>query len=198
MEKKVCSKCKEEKEVCEFVKDATKKSGYKSQCKFCNNIAAKKYRNNNQEKLKIVRKKYNTENSEKILLQVKNYYEKNKNKIIKYKVDYRRKKRNSNSFYKLTSNIRNRIWCFLRLKNISKTNKTFEIVGCTQNFLKEHIEKQFTEGMNWGLMGKHIHIDHIIPLSSAKTKEEVYRLCHYTNLQPLWAEDNLKKSNKIL
>ena len=52
--------------------------------------------------------------------------------------------------------------------------------------------------MSWGLMGKHIHIDHIIPLSSAKTEEEVYELCHYTNLQPLWAEDNLKKGSKIL
>jgi hypothetical protein len=52
--------------------------------------------------------------------------------------------------------------------------------------------------MSWQLMGKHIHIDHIIPLSLAKTEEELYKLCHYTNLQPLWAEDNLKKSNKIL
>lgn len=42
------------------------------------------------------------------------------------------------------------------------------------------------------------HIDHITPLSSAKTEEELYKLCHYTNLQPLWAEENLKKGNKII
>ena len=51
--------------------------------------------------------------------------------------------------------------------------------------------------MSWELMGKHIHIDHIIPLSSAKSKKELFNLCHYTNLQPLWAEDNLKKGDKI-
>ena len=79
-----------------------------------------------------------------------------------------------------------------------KKNKTFDIVGCSPEFLKEYFEKQFTEGMSWELMGQHIHIDHIIPLSSANTEEEMYELCHYTNLQPLWAKDNLKKGNKIL
>ena len=80
---------------------------------------------------------------------------------------------------------------------MNKNNKTFEIVGCSPKFLKEFIENKFTEGMCWELLGVKIHIDHIIPLSSAKNEEEVYKLCHYTNLQPLWAEDNLKKSNKI-
>ena len=94
--------------------------------------------------------------------------------------------------------MRCRIWKYLNILEITKKNKTFDIVGCSPEFLKEHIEKQFTEGMSWGLLGQHIHIDHIIPLSSAKTEDELYKLCHYENLQPLWAEDNLKKSNKIL
>jgi hypothetical protein len=79
----------------------------------------------------------------------------------------------------------------------SKRNKTFDIVGCSPYDLKEHLEKQFVSGMTWENRSEW-HIDHIIPLSSAKTEDELYRLCHYTNLQPLWAEENLKKSNKII
>jgi hypothetical protein len=99
---------------------------------------------------------------------------------------------------KLTCNVRCRVKNFLNSKNIVKNNKTFNIVGCSPEFLKEHLENQFTNGMSWDLMGQQIHIDHIIPLSSANTEEEIYKLCHYTNLQPLWAEDNLKKSNKLI
>lgn len=58
-------------------------------------------------------------------------------------------------------------------------------------------EKNIVDNMSWDNYGKW-HIDHIIPLSSANNEQEIYKLCHYTNLQPLWAEDNLKKNNKIL
>ncbi len=70
-------------------------------------------------------------------------------------------------------------------------------MGCSPELLKEYLEKQFVDGMCWDNRNEW-HIDHIIPLSLAKTEEEIYKLCHYTNLQPLWAEDNLRKSNKIL
>jgi hypothetical protein len=59
------------------------------------------------------------------------------------------------------------------------------------------LETQFTDGMSWDNRSEW-HIDHIIPLSSAKTEDELYKLCHYENLQPLWAEDNLKKGARIL
>ena len=73
------------------------------------------------------------------------------------------------------------------------------MIGCSPQFLKEHLEKQFKDGMNWenyGLYGW--HIDHIIPLSSAQNEDDIYKLCHYTNLQPLWAKDNLSKGNRII
>jgi len=74
-----------------------------------------------------------------------------------------------------------------------------ELVGCDLQTLKEYIEKQFKEGMTWENHGFYgWHIDHIIPLGTAKTEEEMIKLCHYTNLQPLWALENLRKSKKIM
>jgi len=93
--------------------------------------------------------------------------------------------------------MRSRLSSYLKKNNITKKNKTFDIVGCSPKFLKKHLEKQFKEGMSWDNRDEW-HIDHIIPLSSAETEERLYELCHYTNLQPLWAEENMKKGNKIL
>ena len=72
-----------------------------------------------------------------------------------------------------------------------------EMLGCTPEELRDHLQSQFTEGMTLENHGEW-HIDHIIPLASANTEEEIVKLCHYTNLQPLWAEDNLSKSDKII
>ena len=95
--------------------------------------------------------------------------------------------------------MRKRIYGFMEIKNMTKRNKTFHIIGCTPQQLIAHIEKQFQSGMTWENWGVHgWHVDHIIPLDSGKTLEEVEKLCHYTNLQPMWAEENRKKSNKIL
>jgi hypothetical protein len=179
MKIKICSKCKEEKEVCEFSIDKTKKDGYMSWCKICRKIKEKKYREQNPEKVKLRRKKY---------------YNNNK---IKHN-DYFTSHRNENFLFKLTDNVRRRLNFFLRKKNITKRNSTFLIIGCSPEFLKEYIEKKFTNGMSWNKLGKEIHIDHIIPLSSAKNEEEVYKLCHYTNLQPLWSKDNMSKGSKLL
>jgi hypothetical protein len=193
MVKKVCSKCKEEKEVCEFHKGKTK-DGYQYVCKSCK----KKYSVLNKEKENIRKIKWKINNPDKIRKSKQKYYQTNKFKEIKRNTNYINKKKKNNEVFKLSCIVRSRISEFLKSNNITKRNKTFDIVGCTPEFLKEYLEKQFTEGMSWELMGKHIHIDHIIPLSSAITEEEVYKLCHYTNLQPLWAEDNLKKSNKMV
>lgn len=179
METKICSKCKAEKDVCEFSRKTASSDGFMSHCKKCRSIKEKKYRELNPEKNKNRRKKY---------------YENNKDKHKLYFLE----RRKSEPIFKLSDNIRRRLNLFLKKQNMTKKNKTFNIVGCSPEFLKEHLEKQFTEGMSWELIGKHIHIDHIIPLSSANSEEEVYRLCHYTNLQPLWAKDNLSKSNKYI
>jgi hypothetical protein len=220
MEKKICSKCKVEKDVCEFSKNAQKKDGLHPSCKDCykdfykknkelilerNNLWRitnpevkknydLKYRLNNPDNRKKSDKLYREKNSEKIKLRKEDWKKNNP----KYQTQYEKKRKGIDLLFNLNKSVRGRLYKFLKSKNITKINSTFDIVGCSPEFLKEHLEKQFTDGMSWDKMGKLIHIDHIIPLSSAKTEEEVYELCHYTNLQPLWAEDNLKKGAKIL
>ena len=140
---------------------------------------------------------YYENNKETILTYKKEWSEKNKEKVkIKKNLYYSLRLKND-VIFRLKCIMRSRLLSFLKTRNITKRNKTFDIVGCTPEFLKEHLETQFIDGMNWDNRCEW-HIDHIIPLSSAKTEDELYKLCHYTNLQPLWAEDNLKKSNKIL
>lgn len=190
METKICSRCKEEQNICEFNKSSRNKSGLRAECKKCQI----KYYRNNDEIIKKRRKERYLENNVKELNRNKIYYNRNKTIII----ENLKIKRITNHTFRLKNNIRSRLIQFLKSYNLHKDNKTFDIVGCSPEFLKEYLEQKFTEGMSWNLVGQHIHIDHIIPLSSAKTEEEVYKLCHYTNLQPLWAEDNLKKGSKIL
>jgi hypothetical protein len=137
--------------------------------------------------------KYYYENIDIIKEKRKEYDKNNREKRNNYISD----RKLNNPIYRLSHIVRNRIKQFLKTNNITKKNKTFDIVGCTPEFLKEHLERKFTEGMSWDNQGKW-HIDHIVPLSSAKTDEEIYKLCHYTNLQPLWAKDNLKKGDKII
>lgn len=157
----------------------------------------------NKEKKKEIDRKYREEKNELIVnnrikffekkphiksIYQKKYYNNNKEKI---------KIKNGDPWNRFKHNVRSRLSKYLIINNIKKYNTTFHIIGCTPEFLKEHLRKQFIHGMSWDNYGKW-HIDHIIPLSSANNEGEVYKLCHYTNLQPLWAEDNLKKSNKIL
>jgi hypothetical protein len=118
---------------------------------------------------------------------------------IKERINERhRKKYSEDIHFKLTVTIRNLTLQAFTKNGFKKNSKTNKLLGCDWDTLKTHIENLFTEGMSWELMGQYIHIDHIIPLSSAKTIEDVYELCYYTNLQPLWAKYNLMKSCKIL
>jgi hypothetical protein len=135
------------------------------------------------------------------LRSLKKYKKTEKGKISerKFANKYTLNRRKADPLYKLITNMRKRTGSFFKSKKMRKHNTTFELIGCTPEFLKEHIEKQFQPGMTWdnnSIDGW--HIDHIIPLDSAKNEEDVKRLCHYTNLQPLWAEQNIKKGNKLI
>jgi len=96
---------------------------------------------------------------------------------------------------KLSMNYRSRTAVAFRLGGYKKGTKTEKMLGIDFNSLKQYLENQFTKGMSWDNYGKW-HIDHIIPLSSANTEEELKLLCHYKNLQPLWSFDNISKNGK--
>ena len=96
-------------------------------------------------------------------------------------------------------NLRRRLNHFLKVTNMRKINKTFVMVGCTPEFLKKYLEKRFKRGMSWkNNTPKGWHLDHRIPLDSAKTPKGLEKLMHYTNLQPMWSIDNIKKGNRII
>ena len=89
----------------------------------------------------------------------------------------------------------------MALKTKVKNGKSLELIGCSVQQLKEHLQNQFKDGMTWqNHSEKGWHIDHIIPCSAFDlSKEEEQKKCfHYMNLQPLWAWENLQKSDKIL
>ena len=125
--------------------------------------------------------------------------EKGKKILLKNQLAYYHRRIKKDPEFKLARDMRNRLRSFLRTKGINKNNTTMELVGCSKKFLKEHLEKQFKPGMNWSnhsLRGW--HIDHIRPLSKfdCSDPKELKKACHYSNLQPLWADENLKKKDK--
>ena len=154
------------------------------------------YYSNRDNRLEYFRLYYE-KNKKHLLGKSKKYLINNYEKILDYQKKYKQDRFKNDPIFRVIVCVRARINNFLNKKNVTKKNRTFNIVGCSPELLKEYLESQFTNGMNWDNHGEW-HIDHKIPLSSANTEEEVYELCHYTNLQPLWGIDNLKKGNKIL
>lgn len=95
----------------------------------------------------------------------------------------------------MKKNIRDRIRQYLTGENKSK--RTFDIIGLDKENFKSYIEDKFTEGMSWENYGEW-HLDHIKPLCLSENEEDLIKLNHYTNLQPLWSEDNIKKNRKYV
>lgn len=101
------------------------------------------------------------------------------------------------SLYRFKVKVRKFICQSFKRRKESKMMHTEDVLGCSFEEFMNHICSLFRDGMTIDNYGEW-QIDHIIPLSTAETNEDVVRLCHYTNLQPLWASENRAKSNKIL
>jgi hypothetical protein len=171
----------------------------------------KEYRLKNKERLNAYRRKWSKK--EEVQKKKKEYYLKTREKQLKYWVEYRKNPKNKKKFnlyfknwinnklktdpnFKLKQQLSHRI--YLALKNKVKSKRTKDLLGCNIEQLWIHLEKSFKPGMTKENYGKW-HVDHIIPCSSFDlTKSEEQAQCfHYTNLQPLWASENLAKGSKI-
>ena len=156
------------------------------------NAKSAEYHRVNAEAIKRGKARYRADNHEKIKVAQATWRASNK----EHRTTYTRTRYKSDPVYAATVTIRNRINQAIYRNGYTKTSKTAQILGCGYGEIMVHIERQFKNGMSWGNRGQW-HIDHIVPLSSAKTEEEFLSLCHYTNLQPLWAHENLSKGAKM-
>ena len=194
----ICKDCKIEKSTLEF--NFRKESNrYRNNCKECQSKKQKQHRLKNLERINEKERQYRLKNGDKIRERERKSKKKNR------ETTNRNNKRKSKEdiFFKIKESIRKSIRRLLKKNNYKKESKTTEILGCSFEEFKKHIENQFEPWMNWenrgirNLQKKTWELDHIIPMASAKTKEDVLRLNHYTNFQPLDGWENLKKSNKI-
>lgn len=165
------------------------------------NKHVKSWRKNNPEKVKNQAKQYyqnhkeehqaRTENFRKINPQYfRNYFKKYKNDPIK------------GPLLKLHNTLNSGIRNGMKKINNNKYQSSLNVVGLESwDKFREHIESLWVEGMNWNNYGNkkgQWSIDHIIPIDSVKNIDEVNKINHYTNLQPLWWDENIRKSNKLL
>lgn len=218
---KTCSVCNNNKELIEFHKKSMGYLGHDSVCKICSKELSKQKYFANAESIKAKTNAYKAANKETIRQKSKAYDQFNFDAIKKRKTAYREKNKeaiaaqrrqyvqdhkdeiNAYQRNKRLTDINFKLKCLLRtrLSNILKfnikTGSAVEDLGCSVEELKIHLESKFQPGMTWENQGKW-EIDHIQALANfnLENREEFLLACHYTNLQPLWASDNRKKSDK--
>lgn len=140
--------------------------------------------------------RYREENREKLRAHQKEYIKNNWDSKKEYMSRYFKERKANDPVFAMTLRLRSRMGIFFRKKGFTKPDTTYKLIGCSYVELAAHIESKFTDGMNWDNRSEW-HIDHKIPLSSAKTIDEVIPLFHYSNLQPLWAIDNMLKGSRM-
>jgi hypothetical protein len=209
---KICVKCNIEKDLSDFTNNKTKKDGKCVYCRSCYAAINKEWRKNNPEKDKKIHDKWEKNNIEAVRKNRLRSYYRHKEKMNKYSREY--KKRNKEELnrkakaytrhkyitdinFRLRIILRGRLW--KAISRESKQSGALALLGCSIDELKSYLEKQFVIGMNWDNYGEW-HIDHIKPCCSFDlTDLEQQRICfNYTNLQPLWAKDNIRKNGKII
>jgi hypothetical protein len=196
MDKKKCRKCNKEFPATTeyFQKNIKGKNQLGSYCKDCEKESRKRYYINNKDKEIQRNKTYYQLNRKKCLQSSDAWYKRNRDQLRPYRAKLRRIKRQTNVGFRMACNLRNRLNKVL--KGNRKSTGTLDLLGCSTEHLKLHLESKFQQGMSWDNYGKW-HIDHIRPCSSFDLSDPAQQkeCFHYSNLQPLWAIDNLKKSD---
>lgn len=221
---KTCHKCKIEKSIGEFYLHKGMNDGHINFCKTCVKKRIKIYYEINREKIrkynkkwqqdnKSILKQYREKNKTKVKLWHYNEYMRNRQKYLnragKYYIENTEKVKSNNKKYmykRLKTDKNFYILSILRRRFNNaikgyKSKSTMQLLGCSIEYLRIYLENKFKDGMTWNNYGLHSwHIDHIIPCSKFDLcKEDEQKKCfHYTNLQPLWAKENLSKHTRII
>jgi hypothetical protein len=193
VETKICSKCGQEKPISAFNFRSKSQNLYKKRCKNCVSKYECEFRLKKLQARKEKQKRWADKNRDHYRQYGQQWRNDNKDRVLQYQSD----RLKSDINFRLCRLLRGRLNSFIRFGD--KSGSAVKDLGCSIEELKVYLESKFQEGMSWDNWSKiGWHIDHIIPLSSFNLQdpEEFKKACHYTNLQPLWAEDNLKKSNK--
>jgi len=209
MEEKICSKCKKYKPVAEFSVRAERKNSYRSKCKECERLSKNEYNKNNREHVYALEKRWIESNIEKRQKTRDRYNNSEKGRASRRLADKKRLKSHNeyarqryfiDPQWNMNMKLRRRVDRVLRQRKISKSTKTMELLGCTYVEFNAYIESLFTPDMSWDkVLSGEIHLDHIKPCASFDlTDPEQQKVCfHYSNLQPLWAKDNLSKGARF-
>jgi hypothetical protein len=201
--------------ICKICNATEDLIGFRKDRRICNDCLKKEkiqfYLLNHKE-TRQYQKEYKELNRDKINAQKREHYQLNKERLIKNSSDYKKNNRkryndlNTNRkkndpLYKLRINVSERIRQALKYHlagTYKKKDSTIELLGCSVDELKTHLQNQFKEGMTWQNHGEW-HIDHIIPCAAfdLSKKKNCLKCFNYKNLQPLWAHENLSKSDKM-
>lgn len=156
-------------------------------------LDSRNYYNDNKEKYKEKRKEYRENHTR----ESKEYRIKNSDRLREKRRQYEKARKEKDPIYKFICSVRSLISSSIRKSGFSKKSKTCQILGCTFEEFKIHIESQFDENMTWENYGRYWQIDHIYPISKFENEEHLLLLNSYNNLRPLEASENNKKKNKI-
>ena len=169
----------------------------------------KQYRKLHREELKKNKREYYLKYKDKILIKYSEYRKNHKEEIKQYRLEHKKERTEYGNRYdknRRKTDVNFRLAHYLRcriskvLRDNRKSDSTTKLLGCSIEQLKWYFASKFTKGMSWAkVMNGEIHIDHIKPCAAFDlSKESEQRKCfHYTNLQPLWAKDNLSKGSKF-